>query len=37
MKELMGAINLKKAAEGSKIEMWTNYDKYPMIIETDFV
>jgi DNA mismatch repair protein MSH3 len=37
MKELMGAINVKKAAEGNKIEMWTDPDKYSMVAETDFV
>jgi hypothetical protein len=37
MKELMGAVNLKKAADGNKIQMWTDNDKYPLIAETDFV
>lgn len=37
MKELMGAINLKKAAEGNKIEMWVDPEKYLDIADTHFV
>ncbi|KIM49419.1 hypothetical protein M413DRAFT_6469 [Hebeloma cylindrosporum] len=35
MKELLGAINLRKAAEGQKDTMWTDTEKYPEIIDAD--
>ena len=37
MKELLGAVKLKKAAEGQKDSMWTDTEKYPEIIDADMV
>jgi DNA mismatch repair protein MSH3 len=37
MKELLGAVNLRKAAEGQKDSMWTDTEKYPEIIDADMV
>ena len=37
MKELLGAVNLKKAADGQKDSMWTDTEKYPEIIDADMV
>jgi len=37
MKELLGAVNLKKAAEGQKDLMWTDTEKYPEIIDANMV
>jgi hypothetical protein len=37
MKELLEAVNLKKAAKGQKDSMWTDTEKYPEIIDADMV
>ena len=35
LKDILGAIKLKKAQEGSKIEMWTDTERYPEIADAD--
>jgi DNA mismatch repair protein MSH3 len=37
MRELIGDINLTKAAEGNKAKLWTNPSKYPEIDEIEMV
>jgi len=37
MKELLGAVNLRKAAEGQKDSMWIDTEKYPEIVDADMV
>ena len=35
LKDILGAIKLKKAQEGNKIEMWTDTERYPEIADAD--
>jgi DNA mismatch repair protein MSH3 len=37
VKELLGIVNLKKAAEGKKELMWIDPERYPAIIDSDMV
>lgn len=37
MKELLGAVSLKRAAEGNKDTMWTDPERYPSIVDADLV
>jgi DNA mismatch repair protein MSH3 len=37
VKELLGIVNLKKAAEGKKELMWNDPERYPDIIDSDMV
>lgn len=37
MKELLGAVSLKRAAEGNKDTMWTDPERYPSIADADLV
>ena len=37
MKDLLAAVNLKKASEGKKDSMWTDLERYPSIIDADMV
>jgi DNA mismatch repair protein MSH3 len=37
MKELLGDISLKRAAEGRKDAMWNDPDRYPTIADADLV
>jgi len=37
VKELLGIVNLKKAAEGKKELMWKDPERYPAIIDSDMV
>ena len=37
IKDLLAAINLKKASEGKKDSMWTDLERYPSIIDADMV
>jgi hypothetical protein len=37
MKELLGTVSLKRAAEGCKDTMWTDPERYPRIADADLV
>jgi DNA mismatch repair protein MSH3 len=37
IKDLLAAVNLKKASEGKKDSMWTDLERYPSIIDADMV
>ena len=37
IKDLLAAINLKKASEGKKDSMWTDLERFPNIIDADMV
>ena len=37
VKDLLAAVNLKKALEGKKDSMWTDLERYPSIIDADMV
>lgn len=37
MKELMGAISMKYAAQGRKDRLWTDPERYPAIADADLV
>ena len=37
VKELLGIVNLKNAAEGKKELMWKDPERYPAIIDSDMV
>jgi DNA mismatch repair protein MSH3 len=37
MKDLLAAVNLRKASEGKKDSMWIDLERYPDIIDADMV
>jgi DNA mismatch repair protein MSH3 len=37
IRDLLAAVNLKKASEGKKDSMWTDFERYPSIIDADMV
>ena len=37
IKDLLAAVNLRKASEGKKDSMWTDLERYPGIIDADMV
>ena len=37
IKDLLAAVNLKKASEGKKDCMWTDLERFPNIIDADMV
>lgn len=37
VKELLGAVSIKRAAEGNKESMWTDPERYPGIQEAELV
>jgi len=37
VKELLDVVNLKKAAQGDKVMMWNDPERYPGIVDSDIV
>ena len=37
IKDLLATVNLKKASEGKKDSMWTDFERFPSIIDADMV